>query len=791
MKLAASPRPPRAIAAMADKPAAAARAVKVSPGRLPADSRFGNNGNWRGFAMLKRVRLRTLLIGGCVTLFFVVLIGRVFWLQIVQGEFWQAHAEKLWSTKKVLPANRGTITDRKGDVLAVDAPAYTVAVSPEIIHANGLENEVVQGLSRILGKDEQEMRELVNAKKNGKYSTHREVRNEGLKIDQELKNQVEAFINELLKQNEKVEDAGIYLMKEQKRYYPRTSLAAHVLGYTDRDGNAVSGLEAFYDEQLKGQDGFLEYKRDGRGIEIPKASEIYQPAQNGQNLQLTIDNTIQYYIEQAMKEAYNELQPISMTVIAADPNTLEILGMANMPTYNPNEYWAGVDQRNFYNHAVQSVYEPGSTFKIVTLAGAVQEGLFNPEDKYMSGSIHIAGRTVSDIKKSGWGPITYLEGVKRSSNVAFVKLGYEKLGPERLKTYAENFGFGQKTGIELPGEYKGLVNPEQQADFAALSYGHGKLLVTPLQQIVAISAIANGGKLMEPHIVKSLTDPQTGKTEKTEPKVVRQVITPETAKEVGGYLEQVVSDRKHGTGRHAYIEGYRVAGKTGTAVKPVNGEYTKLKQVVSFLGYAPVDDPKVALLVLIDEPKDPDLGGGTAAGPVFQKIMNQILQYMGVPKMNDGGTGKTKPAASGPKVPELSKLPVQEAKNKLAGQGISYVTLGSGEDIITQHPKAGSVLKAGQFVYLLTEKGTDVKIPNLRGKSLRDAMELLSVLQVPVTAEGEGYVDSQKVIEENGARRVELTLKPPVTKEETKEEAAGDGGAAANGEAPGQSANSP
>lgn len=208
-----------------------------------------------------------------------------------------------------------------------------------------------------------------------------------------------------------------------------------------------------------------------------------------------------------------------------------------------------------------------------------------------------------------------------------------------------------KNGIELPGEYKGLVNPEQQADFAALSYGHGKLLVTPLQQIVAISAIANGGKLMEPHIVKSLTDPQTGKTEKTEPKVVRQVITPETAKEVGGYLEQVVSDRKHGTGRHAYIEGYRVAGKTGTAVKPVNGEYTKLKQVVSFLGYAPVDDPKVALLVLIDEPKDPDLGGGTAAGPVFQKIMNQILQYMGVPKMNDGGTGKTKPAASGRRFP--------------------------------------------------------------------------------------------------------------------------------------------
>ncbi|RRJ66667.1 PASTA domain-containing protein [Paenibacillus oralis] len=738
--------------------------------------------------MTKRIKLRTLLIGGCVTLFFAVLIGRVFWLQIVQEDFWQAHAEELWSTKKDLPAARGTITDRKGDVLAMDAPAYTVAINPEIIHASGLENEVTEGLSRILGKDEQEMRDLVNAKtKDGKYSTHREVRNEGLKIDQELSDQVEAFRNKLLQEHEKLKDTGIYLMKEQKRYYPQKSLAAHILGYTDRDGNAVSGLEASYDEELKGQDGYLEYKRDGRGIEIPKASEIYQPAKNGQNLQLTIDDTIQHYIEQAMKEAYNELQPISMSVIAVDPKTMEILGMANMPTYNPNEYWADVDQKNFYNHAIKSVYEPGSTFKIVTLAGAVQEGLFNPNATYMSGSIRVPGRTIHDLKRSGWGPITYLEGVKRSSNVGFVKLGYEMLGPERLKSYVDNFGFGQKTGIELPGEAKGIVDPVQQADFAAMSYGHGKLLVTPLQQVVAVSAVANGGKLMEPHIVKSITDPQTGKTEKTEPKVIRQVITPETAKEVGGYLEQVVSDQKIGTGRHAYIEGYRIAGKTGTAVKVVNGEYNYSKQVVSFIGYAPVDDPKVAIIVVIDEPKDPELGGGTAAGPVFKKIMNQILQYMGVPKTSDANADKTKQAESGPKVPDLKGMDVQKAKDTLVASGISYATLGSGTGIISQYPKAGSFLKTGQFVYLLTEEGANMKIPNLKGESLRDALELLSVLQVPVTAKGEGYVASQKVIEENGARRVELTLEPPVTEEAAKGEASA-GSEAADGEASGESA---
>ncbi|MBW4839307.1 MAG: PASTA domain-containing protein [Paenibacillaceae bacterium] len=726
--------------------------------------------------MIKRIKLRTLLIGGCITLFFAVLMGRAFWLQVVQADFWQAHAEELWSTKKPLPATRGTITDRNGDVLAVDAPAYTVAVNPEIINKYDLQDEVVEGLGKVLGKNESELRDIVNAKKeSGEYFTQREVRNEGWKIDQDLRDQVQAFIGELKEKHQDMQDVGIYIIKDQKRYYPNHSLASHVLGYLDREGKAVSGLEAFYDEQLKGIDGSIEYKRDGRGIEIPKASEIYTPAKNGKNLKLTIDYTIQYYIEQAMREAYDQLQPISMTVIAADPNTMEILGMANMPTYNPNEYWADVDQKNFYNHAIKSVYEPGSTFKIVTLAGAVQDGLFNPNATYKSGSIRVPGQTIHDLKRAGWGEISYLEGVKRSSNVAFVKLGYEMLGPERLKTYVDQFGFGKKTGIELPGESKGIVDPVQQADFAAMAYGHGKLLVTPLQQIVAVSAIANGGKLMEPHIVKSITDPQTGEAIDTKPKVIQQILTPDKAKEVGTYLEQVVSDQKIGTGRHAYIDGYRVAGKTGTAVKVVNGQYDYTKQVVSFIGYAPVNDPKIAVIVLIDEPKDSELGGGTAAAPVFKKIVNQTLQYMGVPKKIEGGAANThsKSTTTGPKVPDVGGLAVQQAKDKLSASGISYATYGKGTEIISQFPKAGSTLKVGQFVYLLTEKGSDINVPNLQGESLRDAMELLSVLQIPVTAEGEGYVVSQEVVNENGGRRVVLTLEPP-----DKEEASADDGQA-------------
>ncbi|GAA0135893.1 stage V sporulation protein D [Paenibacillus sp. YSY-4.3] len=721
--------------------------------------------------MIKRIKLRTLLIGGVITLFFAVLMGKVFWIQVVEADFWQDYAEQVWSKKKTIPASRGKIIDRNGDILAMEAPAYTVAINPKLIHEAGIQEDIVKGLHDILGKKEDELRELVNAKNdNGEYYRQREVRREGWKVDQEVKEQVEKLRDDLMKEHE-LEDVGIILIKDKKRYYPKFNLAAHVLGYVNREGEAVqgTGIEALYDEELRGQDGSLEYKSDGRGIEIPKASEIFTPAKNGKDLQLTIDYTIQYYIEEAMKEAYAELKPISMTVIAADPNTMEILGMANMPTYNPNEYWKNVDQKNFYNHAIKSVYEPGSTFKIVTLAGAVQEGMFNPNESFMSGSIRVPGQTIHDVKRSGWGAISYLEGVKRSSNVAFVKLGYEKLGPDLLKEYVDNFGFGQKTGIELPGEAKGTVSPVYQADYAAMSYGHGKLLVTPIQQVAAVAAVANGGKLMEPHIVKSITDPHTGEVVTTQPKVIRQIMSPEKAKEVSGYLEQVVSDQKIGTGRHAYIDGYRIAGKTGTAVKAVKGGYDYTKQVVSYVGYAPVDNPKIVILVLIDEPSNSELGGGTAAGPIVKKILNQVLQYMGVPKQLEKVTNSSS-TATGAKAPELNGLAVQEAKDLLAGKGISYATLGSGGKVVSQFPKAGTHMKLGQHMYILTEEGQHLNIPNVKGQSLRDAMELLSVLQVAVRTVGEGYVVDQQVTEIQGQRQVTLVLEP-FSKDETEEEA--------------------
>ncbi|GIP41988.1 stage V sporulation protein D [Paenibacillus sp. J45TS6] len=705
----------------------------------------------------KRIKLRTLLIGGIITLFFLVLIGKVFWIQVVDADTWKKHALELIDRTKTISAKRGTITDRNGDILAKDAPAYTVAVNPKLIAEKEIEDEVVKGLHNLLGKDEAGLRkDVTSTTDEGELRVHREVRSEGYKISQELKDQVEEF-REKLDKEYGAKDA-IILTEESKRFYPENNLASHVLGYLNKEDDPVYGLELYYDEKLKGQDGKMVYQADRKGVEINNSTVEYTPAVNGKNLTLTIDDTIQFYIEEAMKKAVDQYNPISMTVIAADPNTMEILGMANMPNYNPNTYWES-EPKDFYNHAIQSIYEPGSTFKIVTLAGAVEEKLFNPNATYESGSVTVGGFTISDVSRN-WGTITYLDGVKRSSNVAFVNLGYKMLGGEKLRSYIDKFGFGVKTGIDLPNESASPIRELHFAsEIAAASYGHGLVQVTPLQQVAAVSAIANGGKLMVPHLVKEITDPNTGEVEKIEPEVVRQAISESTSKTVSGYLEQVVADQEKGSGRFAYIDGYRVAGKTGTAIKIVNGDYDHTKAVVSFIGFAPADNPKIAMIIVIDQPNDPSVGGGTAAAPVFKEIMSKSLTYLGVPKETASKDDTDKSKVVSKKAPDLVGKSGKEARSQLLDQGIAYETLGKGSEVVKQYPESGTALQPGQRVYLLTEDSDTMEVPDLTGESLRDALEVLTLIKVGVKVEGEGFVSEQKVEVSGEQRTVVLTLK--------------------------------
>jgi penicillin-binding protein 2B len=710
--------------------------------------------------MPKNLKLRSLLIGGIFTLFFVGIVGRLYWVQVVQASWLLDQAQAHWEADKTIAPVRGDIVDRNDKVLAEDAPAYTVAISPRLIAQNRIENDVVLGLSSILKASDDsgdlaalqdKLRKLAEKKKDdGTPMEQVEVRPEGWKIDKEQADQVKQLVADLQAKLKlrKPSSVGIFLSEEKKRYYPGGSLAAHVLGYSDKEGHAVMGMEAQMDEVLKGVPGRINYEKDAAGVELPDAKVSIQPAVDGKRVRLTIDKNIQFYIENAMATVADKFHPKSMAVIAADPRTMEILGMASYPTFDPNKYWAVKQPDVFINRAVAAQYEPGSTFKLVTLAGAVKEGLFHPNDTYQSGSIVVGDRRLHDHNDVGWGRITFLDGLKRSSNVAFVKLGYEMLGPEKLKQYIMNFGFGAKTGIDIAGELPGIIPMRYPAEYATATYGQG-LTATAIQEAAAYGAVANGGKLMWPHVVKDIVDPKTGQVVQTfEPKVIRQVIDEGTARQVSEYLEQVVSDQDIGTGRKAYIDGYRIAGKTGTAnfVDPKSGGYAEGRWNISFVGYAPVENPQLLVALIVE---DPDLGGdyhrGSEVGPpMFRDIMEQSLKYLGIPSSKQS----QKQAAATLKevtlsVPDLVGMTPDAAREAAGKYGLKLEPLGQGEKVLRQFPLPGAQISGSQRIAVALQDG-GLPLPDLTGRSLREAVEMCAFVGAACTFSGEGYVVSQK-----------------------------------------------
>jgi penicillin-binding protein 2B len=720
--------------------------------------------------MKRKIRVRSLFLGVVFTLFFIGLVARLYWLQVVEASWLVAQAERMWKTGDKLEAERGTIYDRKMQVLASDADGYTVVVDPQVINQLGLEREVASGLSSVLGKPEDEVYKQVTAKDSkGKFLRHKEIRIEGWKVPKDVADQVREWEKAFMKEHDILgEDwAGVGLYPEKMRYYPKNSLAAHVLGYIDKDGRPRMGLEMSLDEVLRGQDGSISYQKDEKGNMLPGEKPKLVPPVDGKNVVLTIDQTIQHYTEQAMKKAFEKYKPKQMTAIAIDPKTMEVLALANYPSFNPNRYWEFDPEKDFLNMAIKSRYEPGSTFKLVTLTGAVDQGLFHPDAKYMSGQIRVPGQTISDHRRGGWGEITYLEGLLRSSNVAFVKLGYEMLGKERFMDYIERFGFTRKTGIDLPGEESGIIHFKHESDWAVGTYGQGGVLVTPIQQLVAYAAIANGGKLMEPYVVQKVLDPETNEviSEHT-PKVLGQVVSEEKARQITEYLKLVVSDQKRGTGRRAYLEEYPVAGKTGTANIVVNGKYDDCSWVVSFIGYAPADDPRIAVAVIADSP---DLGcdstrAGEVTAPVFKEIVSQSLRYMGVPtERNTGGKGKA-PSADQEialsTVPDLHGLTTSAAVEELKARGFPAEVIGGGSSVLGQYPPPGEQLPGKPKVYLLTVPKEKAEVPVLTGESLRDVVQLCALLGLRCDAEGEGYVVGQEVVKEQGELVLRVTLKP-------------------------------
>jgi len=739
--------------------------------------------------MIKKIKARSLLIGGMFTLLFVVLIVKIYWIQVVEASWLLNRAEQAWETDKVLAPVRGSIVDRNDKVLAVDAAAYTVSLNPKIIDADQNAEVIVQGLSDILLEPGASRAELVaklreratKRKDDGGFAVNVEIRNEGWKIDKDKADKVRELIADIQDKYKIKGNVGIALSEDKKRYYPGETLASHLLGYSNKEGQPALGLELRLDDYLKGVPGKMNYETDAKGVELPDSKVDFVPAQDGNNVRLTIDKNIQFYIESALDKINEQWHPKSLMAIAVDPMTMEVLGMANTPTFNPNRYWDAADQGSFLNRAVASQYEPGSTFKIVTLTGAVQENMFKPNDTYQSGSIKVPGRTLHDHNYVGWGRITFLEGLKRSSNVAFVKLGYEMLGNDKLRSYIDKFGFGVNTNIDIAGEVPGIIDMKYPADYATATYGQGKVVVTAIQQTAAYAAIANGGKLMWPHVVKDILDPKTGQVVQTfAPQVVRQIVPASTAKQVTEYLEQVVADQEIGTGKKAYIEGYRVAGKTGTAnivVDPKKG-YAEGEWVVSFIGYAPAENPRILVTLIADRP---DLGGNYHLGsdvvaPAFKEIVTQSLQYMGVPSSEQKTVLMSAPSAK-LTVPDFAGKTTDEAKNiaKVADLHLDFI--GKGPRVVAQFPKPGAQVTASQHIYAAMQDVSALDMPNMSGKSLRDALEVCSFLRVACQSSGEGYVTQMNVTGDGADRVVQLQLHPlSEAVESTSADGAGDAG---------------
>lgn len=628
-----------------------------------------------------RKRIFIALVIGLVI--YIVLGARLGYVQLVNGHWLMDKAEELWSRDVPFEAKRGQILDRHGEVLAYNISAPTVMVIPAQIKEP---QQTAQRLANILDMSEEKVYQLI---------TQRELivklNPEGRKIS-----------NEKAADIQKLGLDGVFIAEDSKRYYPHGEFLSHVLGFAGIDNQGIVGSELIYDDILKGQAGRVAFFSDAKGELMPNQPEVFEPAKDGNNLLLTIDAGIQKIMEREVDNAVAKYDPDHVIGIAMNPNTGEILAMTSRPDYDPGrfqEYPAEVYNRNL---PVFSMYEPGSTFKIITLAAALEEGKVDLHDEHFHdpGYVKVGGARLRCWKKGGHGHQSFLEVVENSCNPGFVELG-QRLGTESLFDYIHQFGFGEKTGIDMQGEQAGIIfAPERRGpvETATTAFGQG-VAVTPIQQVAAVSAAINGGYLYQPYIAKEWHDSESDLVlGRVTPQLKRQVVSNETSKQVREALESVVA---LGTGRNAYVEGYRVGGKTGTAQKVApGGGYLENNHIVSFIGFAPADDPQIVVYVGVDNPKGTVQFGGVVAAPIVGKIIDDSLRYMGVEKRE---SPLEKEYRWGDEiqveVPNLIGMTKQDIQRSYLSFPLE--TAGDGDVIVKQAPEPGVKVKEGSPVRVL------------------------------------------------------------------------------------------
>lgn len=723
-----------------------------------------------------RIVLASLLI------IFLLLIIRLIWLQFVQGSDLKEQAYNQQTTDQIISTSRGTIYDSTGKTLAISTPTDTVTINPKkIVGSNDEETKakkekVAKAFSEIFELDYNETLEKVNSTSN--------VQTIAKKVDKDKIDKLKQWM-----ETEKI-STGINIDEDTKRVYPYNNLASNLIGFCGTDNTGIQGIEDSWNSVLQGTPGKITTSTDAIQEEIPDSNQTYIPAENGSDIVLTIDYYIQTVLEKYLKQAVEENNADSGTVVAMAPSTGDILGMACYPDYNLNTpfepnteelkaTWDTLDSTTqsdalynmWKNNVVSSPYEPGSPYKLITAATALEENITSedvPNDFYCNGSIEVADRKISCWTQAHKGAKTLRQALQVSCNPSLIQLG-QRIGAETLYKYYQAFGFFDKTGIDLPQEASSTywkLEDVKDVELATMSFGQ-RFTITPIQLVSAVSAIANDGILMKPRIVKQIINPETGTTTDIEPVQVRQVISKSTSERMRNLMKSVVDD---GSGRLAKVEGYSIGGKTGTS-EPQAGREDE-GYIASYVAIAPTEKPEICLLISVHNPNPNNEGshqGGQVCGPVVSQMLSEILPYLGLTSSNaQTSTDTVEEDTSYATVPDIRNKTVTEAEKLLKQAGFTTKVNISGDKnstlVTDQTPKPGSSIPKGSIIVLYTEENdtrVSVKVPDFKDKTLAQAENMAKANNLNITTEGSGTVISQSIMVDTAVEEgtiIKLTL---------------------------------
>ncbi|MFA9398757.1 MAG: stage V sporulation protein D [Clostridiaceae bacterium] len=682
-----------------------------------------------------------------LSVLFFLLISRLIYLMIVDSKNLTEIAKNQWTKDVKISAKRGSILDRNGNEIAISANVYRVDLDMNTLRSTVKKeetsfDEMADKLAIALSMEKEDVLKILNSTLPSGLPLSSATL--ARRIEKDAADKVNAL-----------DMYGVMVSEDTKRYYPNNDFLAQVIGHTNSDGDGLTGIELEYNKELSGVSGVRISEMDTYDDDMPYAISEYSKPINGYDVVLTIDEMIQYFCEKSAKQAMIDNKASAVTIIAMDPNNGEILAMANEPSYDLNDPWVEGKtydelQQSWRNRAVSDIFEPGSIFKVITSAAALSEGLISDSDTFdCHGSLNIDGRNIRCWKTSGHGEQTFAQILQNSCNVGFMMVG-AKVGAENLNKYIKKFGLGQKTGIDLPGEASGIIKKTadiSNTDLATISFGQTDT-VTCVQYLTAFNAVANGGDLITPHVMKEIVSyDENGEeqiVEEFKPEV-QNVLTEDVSSQLRGLLEQVISQ---GGGSKTYIEGYHIAGKTGTAQVVQNGVYASGKYISSFVGMAPADNPKITILVSIVEPDPSNYYAGQIATPVAKQVFYDIFNYKSY-EVDADESDVEQSLLKDIMVPEIRGLTNEEAKEILKNEHLDFELDGNGDYITNVVPVPGYSVKEGTKLVLYTgEKSNynnEVAVPNLIGHSKENAIEVLNQLGLKSDFTGTGVISEQNL----------------------------------------------